>query len=126
MLALHLNSRVRIHGRYCRASRIKRYGIRASTGNNSAPVELCLTFRRTGSIMHVYICINTSLIMRTTLDIPKKLMDEAMKVTGAKTKSQMIKDALQAEIDRVKRKRLISRKGTVDLDIDLDSLRDRR
>lgn len=64
--------------------------------------------------------------MRTTLDIPKKLMDEAMKVTGAKTKSQMIKDALQAEIDRVKRKRLISRKGTVDLDIDLDSLRDRR
>ena len=63
--------------------------------------------------------------MRTTLDIPKKLIDEAMKVTGAKTKSQLIKGALQAEIDRVKRKRLISRKGTVDLDIDLDNLRDR-
>ena len=63
--------------------------------------------------------------MRTTLDIPKELIDEAMKVTGAKTKSQLIKDALQAEIDRVKRKRLISKKGTVDLDIDLDSIRDR-
>jgi metal-responsive CopG/Arc/MetJ family transcriptional regulator len=63
--------------------------------------------------------------MRTTLDIPKKLMDEAMKATGATTKSQLIKDALQAEIDRVKRKRLISRKGTLDLDIDLDTLRDR-
>ncbi len=63
--------------------------------------------------------------MRTTLDIPKKLIDEAMKVTGATTKSQLIKDALQAEIDRVKRKRLISRKGTLDLDVDLDTLRDR-
>jgi len=64
--------------------------------------------------------------MRTTLDIPKELMDEAMKATGAKTKSELIKDALQAEIDRVKRKRLITKKGTVDLDIDLDRIRDRK
>ncbi|MFU8860331.1 MAG: type II toxin-antitoxin system VapB family antitoxin [Cyclonatronaceae bacterium] len=63
--------------------------------------------------------------MRTTLDIPKKLMDEAMKATGATTKSQLIKDALQAEIDRARRKRLITKKGTVDLDIDIDALRDR-
>ena len=63
--------------------------------------------------------------MRTTLDIPEKLMDEAMKETGAKTKSQLIKDALQAQIDRAKRKRLIAAKGTIDLDIDLDELRSR-
>ncbi len=63
--------------------------------------------------------------MRTTLDIPKELIDEAMKATGATTKSQLIKDALQAEIDRSRRKRLITKKGTVDLNIDLDSLRDR-
>lgn len=63
--------------------------------------------------------------MRTTLDIPKKLMEEAMKATGATTKSQLIKDALQAEIDRSKRKRLIAKKGTLDLDVDLDTLRDR-
>ena len=63
--------------------------------------------------------------MRTTLDIPKKLMDEAMKVTGSKTKSQLIKNALQAQIDREKRKKLIARKGTIDLDIDLDTLRNR-
>lgn len=75
--------------------------------------------------MHVYICTGTYHIMRTTLDIPKKLIDEAMKVAGAKTKSQLIKDALQAEINRVKRKRLISKKGILDLDTDLDSLRDR-
>src|SRR6056297_2426818 len=63
--------------------------------------------------------------MRTTLDIPKELIDEAMKATGAKTKSQLIKDALQAAIDLVKRKRLITKKGTVDLHIDLDRIRDR-
>lgn len=64
--------------------------------------------------------------MRTTLDIPKDLIQEAMKVTGAKTKSQLIKDALQEQIDRAKRKKLIALKGTVDLDIDLDILRDRK
>ena len=63
--------------------------------------------------------------MRTTLDIPEKLIEEAMKVTGATTKSQLIKDALQAEIDRAKRKQLITKKGTADLDIGLDTLRNR-
>ncbi|MEX0905050.1 MAG: type II toxin-antitoxin system VapB family antitoxin [Balneolaceae bacterium] len=63
--------------------------------------------------------------MRTTLDIPKKLIDEAMKETGAKTKSELIKNVLQAEIDRIKRKRLITLKGKIDLDIDLDTTRDR-
>lgn len=64
--------------------------------------------------------------MRTTLDIPKELIEEAMEVTGAKTKSQLIKDALQEQINRSKRKKLIALKGTVDLDIDLDILRDRK
>lgn len=63
--------------------------------------------------------------MRTTLDIPKKLIEEAMKETGAKTKSQLVKDALQAQIDQAKRKRLITVKGMIDLDIDLDKLRNR-
>jgi Arc/MetJ family transcription regulator len=76
-------------------------------------------------MMHIQICINEYNIMRTTLDLPEKLMEEAMKATGATTKSQLIKDALQAEINSAKRKRLITKKGTVDLGIDLDTLRDR-
>lgn len=60
-----------------------------------------------------------------TLDIPKKLFDEAMKATGSKTKSQLVKDALQAQIDQAKRKRLITRKGTIDFDVNLDTLRNR-
>lgn len=63
--------------------------------------------------------------MRTTLDIPEELVKEAMQLTGAKTKSQLIKDALIAQIQKVKRQRLISFKGKIDLNIDLDSLRNR-
>ncbi|MFO7822465.1 MAG: type II toxin-antitoxin system VapB family antitoxin [Cyclobacterium sp.] len=63
--------------------------------------------------------------MRTTLEIPEKLIKEAMELTGAKTKSQLIKEALEDQIARIKRKRLIAYKGTIDLEIDLDNLRKR-
>jgi hypothetical protein len=48
-----------------------------------------------------------------------------MKLTGTKTKNQAIKEALESQIKLIKRKRLISMKGTVDLEINLDTLRDR-
>jgi len=63
--------------------------------------------------------------MRTTLDIPEELIEEAMELTGARTKSQLIREALEAQIAGIKRKRLITLKGTVDLGIDLDTLRAR-
>ncbi|MEQ9467144.1 MAG: type II toxin-antitoxin system VapB family antitoxin [Ekhidna sp.] len=63
--------------------------------------------------------------MRTTLDLPEDLVKEAMKITGSKTKSALIKDALEAQIKRIKRKRLLAFKGKIDLDIDLESLRKR-
>ncbi|MFC4870693.1 type II toxin-antitoxin system VapB family antitoxin [Negadavirga shengliensis] len=63
--------------------------------------------------------------MRTTLDIPEKLIMEAMRLTGAKTKSQLIKEALEDQIARIKRKRLLTFKGSIDLGIDLDKLRGR-
>jgi len=64
--------------------------------------------------------------MKTTVDIPNKLLEEAMELTGSQNRSQMIIEALKNEIIRIKRKRLIALKGTVDLGIDLDSLRDRK
>ncbi|WP_162343553.1 type II toxin-antitoxin system VapB family antitoxin [Cyclobacterium salsum] len=63
--------------------------------------------------------------MRTKLEIPEKLIKEAMELTGAKTKSQLIKEALEDQVARIKRKRLIAYKGTIDLEIDLDDLRKR-
>lgn len=63
--------------------------------------------------------------MRTTLHIPEKLIEEAMALTNAKTKNQLIKEVLENYIARIKRQRLITLKGTLDLDIDLDTLRGR-
>jgi len=64
-------------------------------------------------------------MMRTTLDIPNNLLEEAMALTNAKTKNQLIKEVLESYIARIKRQRLIALKGTLDLDIDLDTLRGR-
>lgn len=63
--------------------------------------------------------------MRTTLDIPEKLITEAMALTKAKTKNQMIKEVLEAHIKRIKRQQLITLKVTFDFNVDLKALRGR-
>jgi Arc/MetJ family transcription regulator len=63
--------------------------------------------------------------MRTTLDLPNELIKAAMEITGAKTKSQVIKEALEDMISRNNRAKLMSYKGKIDLNIDLDILRER-
>ncbi len=64
--------------------------------------------------------------MRTTLDIPLDLILEAMRITNAKTKSEAIRTALELLILQEKRKKLITFKGKVDLNINLDRLRKRK
>lgn len=63
--------------------------------------------------------------MRTTLDLPEALVDEAMALTHAKTKTDLIKLALQNLIQREKVKELKNFFGKVDLEIDLDQMRGR-
>lgn len=63
--------------------------------------------------------------MRTTLDLPKELVDKAMAVTRSKTKTELIKMALQNVINQEKRNQLINFHGKIDTDIDLDVLRKR-
>ena len=63
--------------------------------------------------------------MRTTLDLPEKLIDEAMALTHIKTKTDLIKIALQNLIQKEKIKDLKKYFGKVDLGIDLDILRNR-
>lgn len=64
--------------------------------------------------------------MRTTLDLPKHLIDEAMKATHISTKTQLIITALEDLIRKTKISGLKDFKGKVDLDIDMDALRDRK
>lgn len=63
--------------------------------------------------------------MRTTLDLPEDLINEAMRITKAKTKTELIKMALANIINQEKVSRLTQFHGKIDLEIDLDILRQR-
>jgi len=63
--------------------------------------------------------------MRTTLDLPEELLHEAMNLTHIKTKTSVIKLALEELIRKSKISEIKKYKGKVNLDIDLDKLRDR-
>jgi len=64
--------------------------------------------------------------MRTTLDLPEDLLKEAMRATRIRTKTGVIITALEELIRKSKLSDLKKYKGKIDLDIDLDVLRDRR
>ena len=64
-------------------------------------------------------------IMRTTLDLPEELLLEAMSVANIKTKTQVITLALQELIRKSELSDLKRFKGKINLDIDLDAIRDR-
>ena len=63
--------------------------------------------------------------MRTTLDLPEQLVQEAMRASHQKTKTAAIVTALQDFVRKARLRDLHSFKGQVDLDIDLDALRKR-
>lgn len=63
--------------------------------------------------------------MRTTLDLPEKLLNEAMKATHTDTKTAVIVKALEELIRKSRLAELKKYKGKIDLDIDLDEIRDR-
>ena len=63
--------------------------------------------------------------MRTTLDIPEDLLSEAMKVTQARTKTEVIKFALENIIQKNKLQKLKSYRGELEIEINLDVLRKR-
>ena len=64
--------------------------------------------------------------MRTTLDLPKDLLDEAMKATRLETKTKVIITALEELIRKTKISELKKFKGKIDLDIDLNAIRGRQ
>jgi len=63
--------------------------------------------------------------MRTTLELPDTLIHEAMSLTQISTKTEVIKYALENIIQREKIKGLTDYFGKLNLDIDLDKLRNR-
>jgi len=63
--------------------------------------------------------------MRTTLDLPENLLNEAMKVTHTETKTAVIVKALEELVRKSKITDLKKYKGKIDLDINLNEIRDR-
>ncbi|GHV86540.1 hypothetical protein AGMMS50230_21480 [Spirochaetia bacterium] len=63
--------------------------------------------------------------MRTTLELPDTLLNEAMSLTNMSTKTALIKYALENIIQREKIKELVNYFGKVNLDIDLNKMRKR-
>jgi len=61
-----------------------------------------------------------------TLDIPKNLIAEAMAATQINTKTGVIIAALEGLIRKSKISDLKKYKGVVDLDINMDTLRNRK
>lgn len=64
--------------------------------------------------------------MRTTLDLPEDLIEEAMKVTGIPTKTRTIIVALEEMIRKTRISGIKKFKGKIDLNIDLDEIRGRK
>lgn len=64
--------------------------------------------------------------MRTTLDLPEDLLKKAMKAAHIKTKTRVIITALEELIRKSRISELKNFKGKVNLDIDLDAVRDRQ
>ena len=63
--------------------------------------------------------------MRTTLDLPEDLINEAMKATHINTKTKVIITALEGLIRKSKISGLKKFKGKIDLDIDMNAIRGR-
>jgi Arc/MetJ family transcription regulator len=64
--------------------------------------------------------------MRTTLDLPENLLNEAMRVTHAETKTAVIVLALEELIRKSKISDLKKFKGKIELNINLDEIRARQ
>jgi len=63
--------------------------------------------------------------MRTTLDIPQELIEEARRILGFKSKTDTVILSLQELIRRRRIEELKDLMGSVELDIDLDESRRR-
>ncbi|HCE44242.1 MAG TPA: hypothetical protein DET40_11900 [Lentisphaeria bacterium] len=63
--------------------------------------------------------------MRTTLDLPNALVEEAMKLSHQRTKTAVLVTALEDFVRKNRIQGLKKFRGKINLDIDLDKLRKR-
>ncbi|MCK4309306.1 MAG: type II toxin-antitoxin system VapB family antitoxin [Candidatus Atribacteria bacterium] len=64
--------------------------------------------------------------MRTTINIDKRLLEEALKLTNARTKKELINLSLKEFVRRRHLEKLKKRLGKCDLNLNLSSLEEMR
>jgi Arc/MetJ family transcription regulator len=64
--------------------------------------------------------------MRTNIDIEDKLMRQAMKATGAKTKKAAVEESLRKVVQLKKQERILRWRGKIRWEGDLKSMRESR
>jgi Arc/MetJ family transcription regulator len=63
--------------------------------------------------------------MRTTLDLPQDLIQQALQITHCKNKTALIIKALEDTVRKYRIQKLKAYNGKINLDIDLKTLRNR-
>ncbi len=64
--------------------------------------------------------------MKTTVILPDEIMDEAMKLSHMKSKTALLIASLQAFIRDIRIRKLLELKGKIPLEVDIDTLRERK
>ena len=65
-------------------------------------------------------------MLRTTIELDEKLVEEAMKLTNIKTKKEVVDFAIRELVRKVKRKPLLDLEGKVEWTGSLDEMRKSR
>jgi Arc/MetJ family transcription regulator len=73
---------------------------------------------------YAYIPCIKGVKMRTTLDLDEKLLKEALELSAAPSKKEVIEKALKEYIARIKRKSIIDSFGKLDIDLDVMKYRE--
>jgi Arc/MetJ family transcription regulator len=63
---------------------------------------------------------------RTNVELDEDLVNEAMKLTHARTKKELVNHALRELVNRARRKRILELEGKVEWEGDLDDMRKSR
>lgn len=65
-------------------------------------------------------------MLRTNIELDEKLVKEALKLTGIKTKKELVNFALKELVQKIRRKKLLEIEGKIEWTGNLDKMRKSR
>ncbi|MGA7614666.1 MAG: type II toxin-antitoxin system VapB family antitoxin [Thermoanaerobaculia bacterium] len=65
-------------------------------------------------------------MVKTTLNLDERALREAKELSGARTKTETVNEALRRFVHELRQKKLLARRGKPEAEVDEDALRTRR